>query len=470
MQDDSTGRIVDALKGFLETAPPGAQLPSNRALVHEFSASPLTVQRAIQSLVRLGLVETRSGVGTFARTRLAPLAVDYGWQTSALGKRSSRHALPSTQRTGAPDAIAMHSGYPADALLPGRLVRAAIARAARSDAATKRSPAAGMPELQAWFAMQLAEGAPSAGLSPSARDVVILPGSQSGLSSILRALVGPGRPLLIESPTYWGAIVAAEQCGVVLEPVPAGVAGPHPDDLARTFARTGARAFYAQPSFANPTGASWSAERASAVLDVVREYGAFLVEDDWAHDLSIDTEVRPLAAADTEGRVIYLRSLTKSVSPSLRIGALIARGPARDRILADRVAESMYVSMLLQTTVLDVITQPGWGTHLRNLREQLRIRRDLLADSLATYAPTTHIDGRPHGGLNLWVRLPDGTDVERLVRECESRGVLVANGDEWFPAEPSGPYIRLNYAGPEPERFPEAARVIGHVLADPSGF
>ena len=101
------------------------------------------------------------------------------------------------------------------------------------------------------------------------------------------------------------------------------------------------------------------------MLDVVRAHGAFLVEDDWAHDLGIDGASRPRAAHDEAGHVIYIRSLTKSVSPAVRVAAVIARGPVRDRILADRGAESMYVSDLLQAAALDVVTHPGWRTHLR---------------------------------------------------------------------------------------------------------
>ena len=300
--------------------------------------------------------------------------------------------------------------------------------------------------------------------APSARDVLIVAGSQSGLSSIFRALVGPGQPLLIESPTYWGAILAAEQAGVTLVPVPTGAHGPDPDDVDRAFAATGARAFYAQPTFANPTGTRWSADTGAAVLDIVRARGAFLVEDDWAHDLAIDADPRPLVGHDDDGHVIYLRSLTKSVSPALRVAAVIARGPARERILADRAAETMYVSGVLQAAALDVVTQPGWTSHLRGMRQQLRARRDLLLDSVGTHAPQVHVEHVPVGGLNLWVRLPDGMDVDHLVRECETRGLLVAPGSEWFPAEPSGPFIRLNFSSENPSRFGEASELLGNAL------
>ncbi|MHC2997891.1 aminotransferase-like domain-containing protein [Microbacterium sp. HJ5] len=465
MANDSTDRIVADLRRWIATAPPGARVPSNRELMARHGASPVTVQKAMRTLVALGLVDSRPGVGTFVRGIRPPRPVDYAWQTSALGAAQSRLlGLPSAQRAPSPDAIALHAGYPDRELLPERLVRSAIARAARTDAAATRSPVAGAPDLQAWFAAELASAAPAGVTPPAARDVLILSGSQSGLSSIFRALVGPGQPLLIESPTYWGAILAATQANVRLVPVASGPDGPDLDDVDRAFEQTGARAFYVQPTYANPTGAQWSAERGRAVLDIARRHGAFLVEDDWAHDLAIDTDPRPIAAFDDDGHVIYLRSLTKSVSPALRVAAVTARGPARERILADRAAESMYVSGLLQAASLDVVTQPAWRTHLRSVREQLRARRDVLVSSLAEHAPLAHLEHVPRGGLNLWLRLPGDTDVEGFVRACEGRGVIVADGAEWFPAEASAPHIRLNYSGPSPERYPEAARVIAEEL------
>jgi DNA-binding transcriptional MocR family regulator len=448
----------------IAAAPPGAQLPSNRTLMVEHGASPVTVQKAIRQLSLLGLVESRPGVGTFVRAVRQPRPADFSWQTAALGAPQARRSgLSSTQRAAVPDAIALHSGYPGRDLLPERLVRAALARASRSEAALARSPVAGLHELRSWFASQVAAGAPVGVTPPSARDVLVIAGSQSGLSSIFRALVGRGQPLLIESPTYWGALLAAEQAGVALVPMPTGADGPDPNDVQRALAATGARAFYAQPNFANPTGMQWSPETGRAVLDIVRAHGAFLIEDDWAHDLGIDAEPQPLVSHD-DGHVIYLRSLTKTVSPALRVAAVIARGPARDRILADRAAETMYVSGVLQAAALDVVTNPGWRTHLRGMRQQLRARRDLLLDSVRAHAPQVCVEHVPVGGLNLWVRLPDGTDVARLVRQCETQRLLIAPGTEWFPAEPSGPYIRLNYSAEDVGRFNAAGEVIGNAL------
>lgn len=430
-----------------------------------YGASPVTVQKAMHALAALGLVESRPGVGTFVRHLRPRRAADYGWQTSALGAPAAKlPVVQATQRSAAPDAISLHSGYPDRELLPERLVRAALNRAARADCALTRSPIRGIPELQAWFAAELGAGAPADVSPPTARDVLVLSGSQSGLSSIFRAVVGPGEPLLIESPTYWGAKVAAAQAGVTLVPVPVGPAGPDPEDLDRAFRQTGARAFYAQPTYANPTGIQWSPQRGDEILAVVRRHGAFLVEDDWAHDLGIDSDPRPVAARDDGGHVIYLRSLTKSVSPALRVAAVVARGPVLERIVADRAAESMYVSGLLQAASLDVVSQPAWKAHRRGLRHQLRERRDLLIESLRVHAPGTSLERVPAGGLNLWLRLADGTDLDRLVRDCEAGGLVIAAGDDWFPAEPAGRFIRLNYSGSAPERYPEAARLLQEAI------
>lgn len=461
--------MVEALRAWVASAPAGSRLPSTRALVSRFEVSPVTVQRALRVLAGHGLIETRPGVGTFVRASRPVRPNDYGWQTAALGAPPAR--LPRSAaalRTTADDLIALHSGYPDRELLPGRLVRAAFARAARGDTVLARSPAAGLPELRSWFAAELGAATPAGHTPPAASDVLVLPGSQSGLGTVFRTLVGADRPLLIESPSYWGAILAAAQVGVRLVPVPSGPGGPDPAELDRAFTRTGARAFYAQPTFANPTGVRWSPELAETVLDLVRAHGAFLVEDDWAHDFGITAEPAPLAARDDSGHVVYLRSLTKSVSPAVRVAGLVARGPARDRILADARAQAMYVSGPLQAVALDVVTQPTWRTHLRSLRQQLAARRDLLVRALAEHAPTAIPESVPTGGLNLWLRLPDTTDLDRLVRDCEAGGVVVAAGDDWFPAEPTGRYLRLNYSGPRPGDFPAAARVLGQALAGSS--
>lgn len=465
MSTSSADRIVQDLQRWIAAAPAGARMPSSRELAARYGASPVTVQRAMRTLVGLGLVESRPGAGSFVLGARTHRPSDFGWQTGALRSAGGRVPLLSTPlRDAATDAIGLHSGYPARELLPERLVRAALTRAARGHGALTRGPATGLPALQSWFAAELAAATPP-GITPvAARDVLVVPGTQSGLSSIFRALAMTGSPVITQSPTYWGALLAAAQAGVRVVPVESDAEGPVPEDLGRTLARTGARLFYAQPTFANPSGASWSPARRDQVLSVVREHGAFLVEDDWARDFGIDEAPAPLAAFDDAGHVIHVRSLTKSVSPAVRVGAVIGRGPVRDRLLADLAAESMYVSPVLQAAATEVVLDPSWRAHLRRLRDHLRERRDLLTRSVVEHMPAARIERLPRGGLNLWVRLPDEVDANQLERDCEQDGVLIAAGTEWFPSDPSGPYVRLNYAGPDPARFPEGTAIIGRAM------
>lgn len=458
--------VEAALESWISTASPGERLPSTRELTALHGVSPVTVQVALRSLARRGLIETRPGVGTFVSNVRALRPKDLSWQTATLGAAGPAPAAASSAlRTVRSDAISLHSGYPDRELLPERLLRPAIARAGRGEVALEPTESAGLAGLRSWFAAEIGAQTPADITSPSARDVIILPGSQLGIAALFRAIAGPGGVILIESPSYWGAILAASHVGVTLVPVPANTEGPDVAALERAFAQTGARGFYAQPNFANPTGALWSAARAEHVLEIVRAHNAFLIEDDWAHDFGITADAVPVVTKDDSGHVVYLRSLTKSVSPAIRVAAIVTRGPLHQRLLTELQAQSMYVSGLLQAAALDVVTQPAWQTHRRALRKQLRARRDLLIDALTTHVPDATIEGIPAGGLNLWVRLPYGTDPVRLAQEAEQRGLVVAPGDEWFPAEPSAPYLRLNFAGPNPEMFDKAAMLLGEALA-----
>ena len=461
----ASAAIERRLREFVARTVAGEKLPSTRTLVADHSASPLTVQRAVQRLVREGLVETRPGAGNFVARPRATRQADFGWQTTALG--AARTGAESINELLAPapvGAIPMSSGYPSDDLLPVRLVRSAIVRASRSAAAFDRAPLAGLPELRTWFASELAPVGSFAAVPAADDDVMVMPGGQSALSAIFRSLASPGDAVIMESPTYWGAMAAARHAGLRIVPIARGASAPSAADLDDALGSSGARLFYAQPNFANPTGAQWSAAERRDILAVVRARGSYLVEDDWAHDFGIDSDISTLAAEDEDGHVVYIRSLSKSVSPSIRVGAVVARGPALARIQVDRTVDDLYVSGMLQAVALDVVTDPLWRSHLTRLRGQLRARRDELARQVQAHLGADALTCVPAGGLNLWVRLPDEVNPRGFTRRAREQGVLVAPGTEWFPAEPTGSFIRLNYSGARPERFEAAVQILAGLL------
>lgn len=411
----------------------------------------MTVARAIAQLTADGIVVTEPGRGTFVAARRAGGVPDLGWQTVALGEaRPETVDLSRLLALPDPDALVLSSGYLADDLQPTRALAAATARAARRPGAWGRVPPAGLPELRATFA---------ATVGAETGDVIVVPGGQAGLSATLRALAAPGAPLLVEVPTYLGALVAARAGGLRPIPVPTNIGGLRPDLLADAFARTGARLLYAQPTYANPTGTVLHPDRRAAVLDVVAAAGAFLLEDDWARYLAIDGNVPPpLIRDDTNGHVIYLTSLTKAAAPSLRIGALIARGPAAARLIATRLVEDLFVARPLQEATVELLGSAAWPRHLTSLRRALRDRRDTLVTAVTTELPELQLTQIPNGGLHLWLRLPEGLDDDELADRARRDGVIVEAGRPYFVAEPPAAYLRLTYAAASPSDLLKGVR------------
>ncbi|WP_433554172.1 PLP-dependent aminotransferase family protein [Micromonospora zamorensis] len=453
-------RVIQDLRGLVAAAGPGARLPSVRDLTARHRASPVTVAEAIRQLVAQGLIEARPGRGTFVAVQPDERGVpDLSWQTVALGPRQSgqdeMQALLALTPAGA---IPLSGGYLDADLQPAAALGAALTRAARQPASWQRGPVEGRADLRAWFARE-------AGAGLHAEDLVICPGGQAALSSALRALTAPGDALLVESPTYLGALAAARAAGLRVVPVPADADGVRPDQLAAAFARTGARLFYCQPLYANPHGATLAAHRRAQVAEAVRDAGAFLIEDDYARDLTIDGQAPPpLASDDLDGHVIYLRSLSKSTAPGLRVAAIGARGPAGARLRAARLLDDFFVAGPLQQAAIEFLTSPAWSRHRRALSTALRRRREALLTALHRHLPSLAPQSIPRGGMHLWIRLADGTDDVALAAAAAAEGVIVFPGRPWHAAEPPAPHLRLTYAAAAPELMDEAVRRLARVL------
>ena len=187
-----------------------------------------------------------------------------------------------------------------------------------------------------------------------------------------------------------------------------------------------------------------SAGRRGELLAVARAAGAFVVEDDYARDLAIEpTSPASLISEDKDGTVVHIASLTKATVPSLRIAAVIARGPVTERIRSSQLVDALFVCRPLQEATVELVNSPAWQRHLAALATGLRRRRDTLATALATHLP---LPVRvPSGGLHLWARLPDGIDDCVLTERARRAGVKISPGRGYFPAEPPAAYVRLSY-------------------------
>jgi DNA-binding transcriptional MocR family regulator len=440
-ESSSSQQLADTLRAELDRYPVGGKLPSSRALVERFGVSPVTVSRALAELVAEGLVVTRPGAGAFRAADDRPQAtVDTSWQEIALNGEPAPHIADATGITAnlavpPPGVIALNGGYLHPSLQPEQALGAAVARAARRPGAWQRPPLEGLTPLRAWFAREV-------GLTPA--QVLITAGGQAALATALHALTPPGSPVLVESPTYPGALSVARAAGLRPVPVPLDHDGVRLDLLEDAFAATGARVFYCQPLFHNPTGVVLAPERRRRLVEIAHAAGAFVIEDDYARRLGHGLPLPPpLVADDPYGTVVHISSLTKPTSPNLRVGALIARGPVLERLRAIQVVDTFFVPRPLQEATLDLVGTPAWHRHLRGLATTLRDRREAMVSALHHHG----LDVRsPAGGYYLWLRLPDGTDETALVAACLRAGVAVSPGRPYFAAEAAEPHLRLSYA------------------------
>ncbi|SCE09679.1 Aminotransferase class I and II, partial [Streptomyces sp. TverLS-915] len=279
---------------------------------------------------------------------------------------------------------------------------------------------------------------------------LVSPGGQSALSGVLRALAPPGAPVLVESPTYPGLLAVLRATGQRPVPVPVDADGLRTDLLPEAFRASGARVLVCQPLHQNPTGTVLAPARRPGLLAAARAAGAFVVEDDFARRLGhadAGPPPPPLAAEDPDGIVVHIRSLTKVTAPSLRVAAVLARGPVLERLRAVQVVDHFFVPRPLQEAALELVGSPSWTRHLRAVASELGARRAALATALARRLPEAAPARVPTGGYHLWLPLPEGTDESALAAEALRRGVAVAPGRPYHPAEPDRPHLRISYGG-----------------------
>ncbi|GAA0355061.1 PLP-dependent aminotransferase family protein [Microbispora corallina] len=467
MNDDSSiVRLAAILREEAARARPGDRLPSSREIMRRHGVGPVTVSRAIAELAAEGRVVSRPGSGVFVAPARPPAgeAPDPSWQTVALGDRVvDDSAVAALLARPADGVVPLTGGYLNPDFRPARALAAAAARAVRRPEAWDMPPLNGLPELRRWFAGE-------AGGTVTQSDVLVVSGGQAALTHAFRALAGPGSPLLVETPTYPGALAAARIAGLRPHAVPADRDGVRPDLLAEAFALTGARVFYCQPTLQNPTGATLSRERREQVLAVARAAGAFVIEDDFARYLTTAPAPPPMVATDAHGTVVHILSLSKITSASLRVAGLIARGPAAHRLRAVQVVEAFFVARPLQETALEFVHSPAWRRHLGAVRQEIGVRQAALLAGLARHAPALEVHLVPSGGMHVWVRLPPAADEAAVAEAAQLKGVLVSPGRMYYPSEPPGPRLRLTHMAPAGvAELDEGVRRLGAALAGVSG-
>ncbi len=454
-----SSELAAVLRHQIATMRTGERLPGVRELSAQFQASAATVSSALSELVALGLVTAEPGRGTFVSQRAIVPEPDFSWQSQALGPvrvdadRSARLGM-----YGGSDRIRLSWGYLSPELLPHEELRRISSQAARSTKAWAMTPPSGSPDLRRVFASEYRA-------DPS--DVLIVSGGQQGLVFAMRTLAEPGSVVITESPTYPGAILAAQSAGLRLASVPSDHDGILVDKLEDELERTRARIIYLQPSFANPTGAVLSSSRRRAVLELAQRHGAFIIEDDWARHLAFDGAAPPsMFTDDPDGHVVSVMTLSKPASPGLRLGAVIARGPAGDRLRAARAADDLCVSPIVQETALGLLTSSHWPRHLKRLRTALLTRRDVMLDALCTTLPDLRVPLVPRGGIHVWARLPQGSSPREISVAAYAAGVIVGDGQHFFVDEPPAAFLRFSFGSATQPEMLEGLRRLASTMEE----
>ncbi|MEI6373614.1 MAG: PLP-dependent aminotransferase family protein [Actinomycetes bacterium] len=312
------------------------------------------------------------------------------------------------------------------------------------------------------------------GIAAHPDDVVVTTGSQMALDLVVRVFCDPGDVVLVEAPSYVGAlgVFRAYECDVVH--VAMDDEGLNPVALEEAIARVIAsgrrpKLIYTIPSFHNPAGVTQGPKRRSDVLSVAQKHGILLLEDDPYGLLGFDgpyvdgSAPRAIRADDADG-VVYLGSFSKTIASGLRVGWAVAPHGVREKLVLAAESAVLCPSNFSQLTVSQYLATQPWTEQIKIFRELYRERRDALIDSLATLMPEGMHWTVPQGGFYSWVTLPEGLDSRAMLPRAVAALVAYVPGTGFFVDGSGTEYMRLSYCYPEPERIREGVRRLAGVI------
>ena len=300
-------------------------------------------------------------------------------------------------------------------------------------------------------------------------NIVITSGSQQGLSLLAQIFLNPGDVVLVESPTYLGAINAFKLCGPEFVEVPTDDKGIIPEELEKILAKYGdrVRMMYVIPEFQNPTGITWPMERRKAFMDISNRYDFPVLEDDPYGELRFDGDKVPsLKSMDTKGNIIFLGSFSKILMPGLRIAWMVADPVIIDKVVKLKQAVDLQSSSFGQRQTSFFIDMYDLDAHVAKIKELYKKRRNLMCDSMKEYFPEGITFTYPEGGLFTWVTLPEGMDAKELMPKVLAKNVAYVPGGPFYPHGGNANHFRLNYSNMPEERIVEGIKRLAEVLKE----
>ncbi len=497
----------------------GTRLPPERELAEMLHVNRTTVVRAYSDLAAAGLVHAHVGRGTvvqaasepvrnpakvsFAGRNAASLPAAFPWMAylreaniggapeTPLGAASQPISLVNRPEVSQgdtlladvvalaarADVISLAAGTPDPAFYPVDKFCAVLTAQLRGEGGhlLQHCPIEGLGSLRAslafwlnrrWQELSLASGlAASQGITLEPEHLMVLSGSQQGLWLVARALLAPGDTVLVETPTYLGALRVFAAAGLRIIAVACDGEGMEPEALRSALERYRPRLIYCLPTFQNPSGTTMSLERRLMLLELAQRSQTPILEDDPYGELFyVDEPPPPLAALDQSGSVMYLGTCSKMLFPGVRLGWIAAPRPVIAQLGLLRQYIDLHANTPAQVALDGFLREGVLSAHLARVRARYREKRDLLSDTLETAAHGLLRWQKPDGGYYLWCALEGGLQARDLQEEAARLGVAFVPGDAFYLGAGGESHLRLNFTGPGADSLQEGARRLGLAL------
>lgn len=373
--------------------------------------------------------------------------------------------------------ISLLLGHPDPATLLTPEFQTALQSALASPTAFKLlqyAPEQGTPSLIQFLVEKINR---EQGLALQPSHLMLVAGSTQAVDMLARLYVKPGSVVIVEAPSYADAIHIFRDHRIDLRCVPMDNDGLIVAELEHLLAKLGAEnkavsLLYTIPTFHNPSGITLSAERRQRILELARQYGFLIVEDDVYRELAFQDELPPtfLALSNGEG-VFSIGSFSKSLAPGLRLGWLVSSADAiQNCVDCGTTQMGGGANPFTAQVVAEYCRQGHWETHIQSLRELYHQRRDVALDALRRHMPERVSWTQPTGGFFIWISLPESVFAQDVKRMALERGVMLAAGEGYFIQPADGAHrLRITYSFAPLHQLEAAIQIVGQVIRELQG-
>lgn len=391
---------------------------------------------------------------------LDPWAASYSQRAQGLTSSAIRALFAVASR---PEVVSLAGGMPYVNALDADQFADLTARVIREQGTTALQYGSGQgdPKLRE----QILEIISLVGVQAEPDDIVVTPGSQMALDLVVKIFCDPGDTVLVESPSYVGAlgVFRSYQCNVVH--VAMDEYGLCPESLGQALSSNqNVKLIYTIPSFQNPAGLTQNQQRREEILAVATKFGVPILEDDPYGLLGFEGEPPQAIRALDAHNVIYLGSFSKTIASGLRLGWVVAPPGIRDKIILAAEAATLCPSNFTQLTISRYLSEQPWLEQIKVFKDLYRERRDALLDSMQELMPAGTTWTMPEGGFYSWVTLPPGLDAAAMLPRAVSGLVAYVPGTGFYADGQGSQYLRLSYCYPEPDRIREGVRRLVAVM------